>query len=303
MNKQKITIIGISSAITILLLIIITFLLLPKDKLNGGYADTLQASNVEVRIVSTSVIANEDKATLEVVTSIWNKTNKEIVLNEQNFSLNQANPTNKIDVKIAKNEKVGVRQIYPYQTVSAYNVLLGNKKLAFDFTLKNNELKEKMVKLSETKTASIQTNLEKQKAEAEKVRSDKTDEILKENEKVKAEAEKEKTDDAKNKKAESSSNKVLELDGVFRSNNVKDDTEISFDPYYTISGKVKKCDDTMVDIQGQYMIKHEENQTYIEIQFPFEQKIMFARLLYKDANTLINQSEPISCNQGIFKRK
>lgn len=303
MNKPKITIIGISSAITILLLIIITFVLLPKDKLSGGYFDTLQVSNIEVRIVSTSVIANEEKATLEVVTSIWNKTNKEVVLNEQNFSLNQTKPTNKIDVKIAKNEKVGVRQIYPYQIVSAYNVLLGNKKLAFDFTLKNNELKEKMIKLSETKTATIQTNLEKQKEKADKVRSEKNDTILQENEKVKEEAEKEKASDAKTKKAESSTNKVLELDGVFRSNNIKDDTEISFDPYYTISGKVKKCDDMIVDIQGQYMIKNEENQTYIEIQFPFEQKIMVARLLYKDANTLINQSEPISCNQGIFKRK
>lgn len=301
-QKRNIIIVVATIIITIILMMLITWFFLPKDKLKGGYFDVLQANNVEAHIVASNIVTNEDDtASLEIVTTIWNKGNKEIMINEQNFTLNAEHPTNKINVQINKNEKIGIRQLYKYQTINEYNILLQGKKMNFDFRLRAKELQEKFLKLSETKKSEVKTNLEKQQEEAQKVQKEKIQEVEEKNKKLEQTKEAEKLEDTKKQKEDTAS-EVYELDGVYRSNNIQDDTEISFDPFYTISGKVKNCDNEVIDIQGKYLLKKEENQVFVEIQYPYQQQTIFARFLYKDENTLVNQSDAISCYQGIFKK-
>lgn len=254
-RKRNITI--LVGLITIVLLIIITILLSPKSKKSGGYSDTLESNNIVTRIISTTLSKEKDKTMIEISTSVWNKGNESIEVKSSNFNLNNLTPSNDINITVQKNERINIRQVYAYNgPVTLYQLNLKGIKFNFDFTLKNNELQNKNLKLVANTTDATKENLEKQQAEAEKNREAEAKKAEEEKKKLEKEAEKKKEEIARNPQPTPKTN----LFGKYHSQTNGDTTSFVINEDYSANIHVA-CDTEIRDILIQKLSEVKVNDT------------------------------------------
>lgn len=257
MFNRKRNIAILVGSITIVLLIILTVILSPKSKQSGGYSDTLESNNIVTRIISTTLSKEKDKTMIEVSTSVWNKGNEPIEVKSSNFNLNNLTPSNDINITVQKNERINIRQVYEYNgPVTLYQLNLKGIKFNFDFTLKNNELQNKNLKLVANTTDATKENLEKQQAEAEKNREAEAKNAEEEKKKLEKEAEKKKEEAARNPQPTPKTN----LFGKYHSQTNGDTTSFVINEDYSANIHIA-CDATVSNVFIQKLSEVKVNET------------------------------------------
>lgn len=225
MFKRKRNIAIVIGIITVVLLFVVTMILSPKSKKSGGYSDTLESDNIVARIVSTTLSKEKEKTIIEISTSVWNKGNDTIEVKSENFNLNNLVPSNDINLSIKKNERINIRQIYEYTgPITIYQLDLKGIKFNFDFTLKNNELQNKNLKLTANTFDATKENIEKKREEAKKIREEQAKKAQQEKENLEKEAEKKKEEAKKEELKKQQENVQLSIAGKYYSQTTGDNT-------------------------------------------------------------------------------
>lgn len=270
MFKRKRNIAILIGAITIVLLIIITMILAPKSKKSGGYSDTLESDNITTHIISTSLFKEKDKTMIEISTSVWNKGNTDIEIKSEHFNLNNLTPSNDINLAIKKNERINIRQVYEYNgPVTLYQLNLKGIKFNFDFTLKNNELQNKNLKLIANTTDATKENLQKQQEEASKIRGQEVEKAEEQKRKLEAEAAQKKAEAAKKPQPIPKVN----LFGKYHSQTSGDTTSFVINADYSANLHIA-CDANINDIFIQKLseVKESNSKSIFSGQFKLNDK-------------------------------
>lgn len=227
--KKKLWI--IAPIVAVIVMIVATFLTLPKNKVTGGYDDVLAINNIEFKIISTQLVQEDGVIFVEMLTSITNKSGKELKITNDNFDFSSEKPTQVINLTIQKNQKVNVRQLYSYSgTISHYKVNVLGKVLSFDFTIKNNELARKNIELKAQLKENFEEGLKKQQESATMIRVQEEEKTTKENQEVVKTAE---THKVAYEKETQDDKEIKNIMGTYFSQSIQDTSSILINGDYT----------------------------------------------------------------------
>lgn len=288
MFKSKRNIAILVSSITIVLLIFIAMMFSPTSKVSGGYSDTLESNNVVLRITSTNLFKDQNKTMLEVYTSVWNKNGQLIEVKNSDFSMNSTTPQNTFTYTINKNERMNIRQVYEFNgPVSSYYLNIKGQKFSFDFTLKNNELQSKNLKLVGTSVDEKDTKIaiEKQETEAIAQREAAAKKAEEDRATLKKEADKLKQEEA-NKPVV-----VFDVFGKYNSNTTGDATSIVLNN--DLSANVHIACDTGVKDLFVPVLKRVDNQNVVSLsgEYTFQDKKGTISMEIERNNLVVKDSE------------